>query len=171
MIARSVAIQTDLHIQVKDVQRNEDVIMSGTVSKQDRTIHEQALVALAHHYKHGDNGSFNRLIATMPKSNRKEALLLWVVTFTKAEWDRERQVFLKGTKLLDQKMDEAIVTPFWTLKEKQSQRRHVAGNTFEPDLFFDRVITDIQANIKLVSVHRLEKVIEEFQRILAAKKS
>lgn len=107
----------------------------------------------------------------MPKSNRKEALLRWIKTFTKAVWDRKRQVFLKGTKLPDQNLDAATVTPFWTLKEIQVQRRHVSGNTFEPDLFFDRVIKDIQANIKLVSVYRLEKVIEEFQHILAAKKS
>lgn len=107
----------------------------------------------------------------MPKSNRKEALLRWIKTFTKAVWDRKRQVFHKGTKLPDQNLDAATVTPFWTLKEKQVQRRHVSGNTFEPDLFFDRVIKDIQANIKLVSVYRLEKVIEEFQHILAAKKS
>jgi hypothetical protein len=150
---------------------NESVIMSGTVSKQDQTIHEQALVALAHHYRHGDNGPFNKLIATMPKSNRKEALLLWIKTFTTAVWDRNRQVFLKGTKLPDQNLDAATVTPFWTLKEKQVQRRHVSGNAFEPDLFFDRVITDIQTNIKFVTTYKLEKVIEELQRILATKTS
>lgn len=145
--------------------------MSGTVSKQDQTIHERALLALRHHYKCGDNGPFNRLVAEMPKSNRKGALLLWIKKFTKAQWDHEHQVLRKGTKLPDQNLDAAIATPFWTLKEKQVQRRHVSGNTFEPDLFFDRVIKDIQVNIQYVSTFRLGKTIEELQRILATKKS
>lgn len=126
-------------------------------------------MALAHHYKHGDNGPLNRLVATMPNSNRKEALLLWIKTFTKAEWNRDRQVFIKRTNQPDQNLDAATLAPFWTLKEKQVQRRHVSGNTFEPDLFFDRVIKDIEANIKLVPTYRLEKAIEELQRILVEK--
>lgn len=49
--------------------------MTETISKQDKTVHEQALLALAHHYKHGDSAPVNRLVATMPKSNRKKGSL------------------------------------------------------------------------------------------------
>lgn len=42
------------------------MIMSETVSKQDETIHARALVALAHHYKSGDSGQFNRLVTQLP---------------------------------------------------------------------------------------------------------
>jgi hypothetical protein len=133
-------------------------------------IHESALRALSHHYKYGDNGALNRLVAKMPNSNRKVALLVWIKKFTKAEWHHDKQVFLKATNLSDQNLEMAIANPFWTLKEKQVQRRHVSGNTFEAALFFERVIQDIEVNINSISNYRLEKTIEKMQRILTIKK-
>lgn len=64
-------------------------------------------------------------------------------------------------------MDSASQIPFWTLKVKQVQRRHVSGNTFESDLFFERVIADIEAKIERVSVVKLDLTILTLQKIVA----
>lgn len=143
--------------------------MSGEISRQDHLIHDHAIVALKHHYAHGDSGLFNRLVAEMPESNRKKALLFWILTYTKAEWNVSKQTFTKRTGPLDQKLEDAIATPFWTFKKKQIQRRHVSGNSFDPNLFFERVMDEIHENLDLVSSSRITKMIHELQQILSKK--
>ena len=143
--------------------------MGEVISKEDQAIHEHAVAALQHHYAHGDSGFFNRLIAEMPKSKKKGALLLWILTHTKAEWNQHTQSFSRRTALPDQKLEQAISTPFWTYKEKQIQRRHVSGNSFDSDLFFDRVISEVRKNIELIQSSRIAKTISELQQLLSLK--
>ncbi len=152
------------------VARTEE-ILGEVISKQDQAIHERAIAALQHHYAHGDSGFLNRLVAEMPKSKKKEALLLWILTYTKAEWDHANQSFSRRTALPDQKLEQANATPFWTYKQKQIQRRHVSGNSFDPDLFFDRVISEVRKNIGLIPSSRITKMMGELQQVLSLKQS
>lgn len=143
--------------------------MSCEISKSDQLIHERAMAALKHHYAHGDSGPFNRLVSDMPKSNRKAALLLWIRRYTTTEWSDSNQAFSKRTSLSDQALEDAIATPFWILKETQTQRRHVSGNSFDPALFFERVINEINVNIESISASSIQNTIKELEQILSRK--
>lgn len=129
---------------------------SVSASKSDHDIHQRALTALEHYYKHGDSGKLNRIVVSLPNSNRRVAMLEWLRKFSALHWDRNREMLVRKKIPEQQDIDGAKATPFWTFKIKQEQRRHVSGNTFDPDHFLDRVISDIKANIETISPVRLE---------------
>jgi hypothetical protein len=140
-------------------------------SKEEQAFHEKALAALAHYYLHRDSGPLTRLVLKLPNSNRRVAMLKWIQKFTVLHWDRNREALLRKKVPEQQDLDGATELPFWTFKIKQEQRRHVSGNTFEPDHFFDRVLADIRANIDVLSTVKLELAIVELQKLVANKRT
>jgi len=145
-----------------------DIATKFAVSKEDHEIHEKALAALIHYYKHRDSRLLTQVMLSMPKSNRRVALYEWIRKFSVLRWDRLLERLVRSKKIGEhQDLEGAGQIPFWTLKVKQVQRRHVSGNTFESDLFFERVIADIEANIERVSVVKLELTILALQKIVA----
>lgn len=140
------------------------------VSKEDRDIHQNALLALEHYYKHGDSGKLTRIVVMLPKSNRRVAMLDWIVKFTVLQWDRNREVLVRKKIPEQQDLDGATAAPFWTFKVKQEQRRHVSGNTFDPDHFFERVFQDIRENIDRLSSSKLDYAIIELQKLAENKR-
>ena len=148
-----------------------EVAETVTASKEDRELHQAALAALAHYYKHRDSTSLTRIVLKLPKSNRRVAMLTWIQRFSTLRWDRTREALVRNKMPEQQDLDGATALPFWTFKIKQEQRRHVSGNTFEPDHFFDRVLDDIQANIDRLSAAKLDLAIVELQQIAANKRA
>lgn len=147
-----------------------DISSKLGASKEDHEIHQKALTALTHYYKHKDSTLLTRVMLSMPKSNRRVALYEWIRKFSVLRWDRVLEQLVRSKKIGEhQDLDGAGQLPFWTLKVKQVQRRHVSGNTFESDLFFERVIADIEANIERVAVVELELTILTLQKIVAQK--
>jgi hypothetical protein len=147
-----------------------DISSKLVASKENHEIHKRALTALTHYYKHRDSMLLTRVMLSMPKSNRRVALYEWIRKFSVLRWDRVLERLVRSKKIGEhQDLDGASQIPFWTLKVKQVQRRHVSGNTFESDLFFERVIADIEANIERVSVVKLELTILTLQKIVAQK--
>lgn len=140
-------------------------------TKEDQDIHEKALEALTHYYKHRDSGFLTRIILNMPNSNRRVAMLRWIQEFSVLRWDRNLNKLVRSKIPEFQNFGEANQQPFWTFKIKQEQRRHTSGNTFESDLFFDRVISDIKLNINEISMLKLEKAILDLLKILEEKRN
>lgn len=140
------------------------------VSKDDREIHQKALISLDHYYKHKDSGKLTRMVGMLPNSNRRVAMLEWVHKFTVLHWDRNREVLVRKKIPEQPDLDGAKASPFWTFKVKQEQRRHVSGNTFDPNHFFDRVLADIRANIDRLSTDKLEHAIVDLQKMTADKR-
>ena len=148
-----------------------DSVDSGSASTADQEIHKKALAALAHYYKYRDSVLLTRVVLTLPNSNRRVAMLEWIKKFSVLHWDRVRGILVRRKCPEQQDFDGACHLPFWTFKVKQERRRHVSGNTFEPELFFDRVIADIQANIDLLSVIKLEQAIAALQKLAEDKRA
>lgn len=146
-------------------------IAETTTSKEDQGIHQQALAALAHYYRHRDSGPLTRVVLQLPNSNRRVAMLVWIRRFSVLHWDRTREVLVRKKIPEQQDIDSATELPFWTFKVKQEQRRHVSGNTFEPDHFFERVFADIRANIDRLSIVKLELAVVELQKLAAEKRA
>jgi hypothetical protein len=143
----------------------------ATTTKEDEEVNRKALAALSHYYLHRDSTALTRLVIKLPNSNRRVALLTWIQKFSVLHWDRARATLVRKKIPEQQDIAGATELPFWTFKIKQEQRRHVSGNTFEPDLFFDRVIADIRANIGILSSAKLEFAIVELQKLAADKRA
>lgn len=88
----------------------------------DKLMHQAALSVLVHHHEHGDITLVCRLLHSMPKSSRRNALQSWMLAFdgklmvntdkaTKAE---KPLVHNKEGSELDQAGAEAM--PFWEFK-------------------------------------------------------
>lgn len=140
-------------------------------TKEDQYLHEKALEALAHYYKHKDSSFLSRIILNMPNSNRRVAMFKWIRKFSVLRWDRNLNRLVRPKIPEIQNLDEANRQPFWIFKIKQEQRRHTSGNTFEPDLFFDCVISDIRTNMEKISASKLEKAILDLQNISEEKRN
>ena len=148
-----------------------DIAKAVATTKEDEEVNRKAVAALSHYYLHRDSMPLTRLVLKLPNSNRRVALLKWIQKFSVLHWDREHSTLVRGKIPERQDIDGATGLPFWTFKIKQEQRRHVSGNTFEPDLFFDRVIADIRANIGVLSSATLESAIVELQKLAADKQA
>jgi hypothetical protein len=143
----------------------------SAATKEDQELDRKALAALAHYYKHRDSMPLTRIVRALPNSNRRVAMLEWIRKFSVLHWDRVNESLVRKKIPEQQDFDVASETPFWHLKIKQEQRRHVSGNTFEPDLFFDRVLADIRANISVLSIVKLEQVIAALQDLVAEERA
>ena len=148
-----------------------DIAKAVVATKEDEEVNRKALAALSHYYLHKDSMPLTRLVLKLPNSNRRIALLEWIQKFSVLQWDRTRATLVRRKIPERQDIDAATVQPFWSFKIKQEQRRHVSGNTFEPDLFFDRVLADIRANIGVLSSVKLESAIVELQKLAAEKRA
>lgn len=138
-------------------------------TKQDQEIHEKALAALKHYSKHGDHTSLTRVALQMPKSNRRVALLKWVQQFSSLRWDENKTSFVSNQKKEVHDIFAAESTPFWVFKIKQEQRRHLSGNKFDQDLFFQYFLSDIGKNICEISTEKIEATISTLQVFLKIK--
>lgn len=68
--------------------------------KLDADIQRAALSVMAHHSQHGDVTLINRLVASMPKGSRVNALMRYIETFGAVRWDKDKKEFVhaKGKK-------------------------------------------------------------------------
>ena len=98
-----------------------EVAETVTASKEDRELHQAALAALAHYYKHRDSTSLTRIVLKLPKSNRRVAMLTWIQRFSTLRWDRTREALVRNKMPEQQDLDGATALPFWTFKIKQEQ--------------------------------------------------
>jgi len=140
-------------------------------SREDWKIHQKALTALAHYYLHKDSMPLVRVITSLPNSNRRVAMVEWIRAFSVLGWDQKRKTLVRKKVPEQQDLDGATKTPFWIFKVKQEQRRHISGNTFDSELFFERVFNEIQENIDRLSTFKLELAISELQKITANKRA
>lgn len=138
-------------------------------TKEDQKIQEKAVAALAHYYKHRDYSLINKIALQMPKSNRRVALLKWVQKFSSLRWDETKQSFICQKIPETQDIAAAKSTPFWAFKIKQLQRRHLSGNKFDQDSFFQNFLSDIGKNISEISIGKIEATISTLQVYLKIK--
>lgn len=148
-----------------------DTSKLAVTTKEDKDINKKAVAALSHYYQYRDSMPLTRLVLKLPNSNRRVALLEWIQKFSALRWDRTRATLVRGTSPEQPDIDGATALPFWAFKIKQEQRRHVSGNTFEPDLFFDRILADIKANIDTLSLVKLDFAIAAMQKLAADKRA
>jgi hypothetical protein len=136
---------------------------------EDQTIHTKALRALAHFQRFGDRRALLLVVKSLPKTNRREALLRWVQTFSNLRWNFNLENFERAAEqpLID--LAGAESTPFWKMKVKQIQRKHVSGNDFDADYFFDKMLAVVDANIASIPAHKLETTILALQKMLTKK--
>jgi len=135
----------------------------------DQNVHDQAIFALAHYYRHKDSSALGRIVQALPNSNRRAAMIAWIHHFTCLRWDRGRAVFIRTKNPEIQEISLPEESPFWTFKICAVRRRHVSGGEFEADYFFDKVINDVRFNIRSVSLDKLESVILELKKIMLEK--
>ncbi len=145
----------------------QDKTIAGT--KQDQDIHQKAIAALAHYYKHRDYTALTKIIQQMPNSNRRVALLKWIQEFSVLRWDSSKNSLFYQKSPETQDIVAAESTPFWEFKIKQEQRRHISGNRFDSDSFFQNVIDDINKNIDEISIEKIEATISSLQGIIKIK--
>lgn len=62
--------------------------------KLDHDIHVAAVSAMAHHDEHGDVTLVNRLVNSMPKGSRVNALRDFILTYGKVKYDQENKLFV-----------------------------------------------------------------------------
>ena len=130
--------------------------------KNDQNVHDQAIFALAHYYRHNDSSALGRIVQALPNSNRRAAMIAWIHHFTCLRWDRGRAVLVRTKNPEIQEISLSKESPF-------VRRRHVSGGEFDPNYFFDKVINDVRLNIKSVTLAKLERVILDLQGILHEK--
>lgn len=145
--------------------------VASTKNEDDLKFQAVTVQALAHYYKHGDSAALLRLVLKLPKANRRTALLKWVQEFTVLRWDPRSEKLIRSRIPEIQRMDEAHQRPFWTFKIKQERRRHVSGNTFEAELFFERIFFELDTNIEKVPQEKLEVAIDRLNELLDKKRS
>lgn len=132
----------------------------------DQNVHDQAIFALAHYYRHKDSSALGRIVQALPNSNRRVAMIAWIHHFTCLRWDRGRAVLVRTKNPEVQEISLPEERPFWIFKISAVRRRHVSGGEFDPDYFFDKVINDVRLNIKSVPPTKLDSVILELKKIL-----
>lgn len=99
--------------------------IKGRGAKLDNDIHQAALSSLDHHAKHGDVTLINRLIGTMPKSARTNALVAWALAMqpllmkNPAKDAANPLVHNKSGEGEAFTVAKAIETPFWEFKAKE----------------------------------------------------
>lgn len=101
-------------------------------AKLDNDIQLVGLSALAHTAEHGDTGVMDRLVAAMPKSARKLALVEWMLAFGMARKlnpaDKDEAAAIKAGRLfqLDRtrtlNLDGAMAKPWHTFKPEADPR-------------------------------------------------
>ena len=111
-----------------------------------------------------------RIVLKLPNSNRRVAMLQWIRKFSVLHWNQNRKILVRTKQPEQQDIDAATEQPFWIFKIKQEQRRHVSGNAFDPDHFFDRILAEIRANVDRLSIVKLELTIIELQEIASEKR-
>lgn len=149
-----------------DVSRKKPKILDV---RNDENVHEHAIFALAHYYRHRDSSALGQIVQALPNANRRTAMIAWIHHFTCLRWDRGRAVLVRTKNPEVQEISLPEENPFWTFKVSVVRRRHVSGGEFDPDYFFDKVINDVRLNIKSLPIAKLESVILELKKILLEK--
>lgn len=93
-------------------------------AKFDNDVHETAVLCLEHAREHGDVTLLTKLVAAMPRSGRREALIYWARYFGPVKFNAKQETFrldqkrVKNGESFD--MEGANATPFYDLtKEKR----------------------------------------------------
>jgi hypothetical protein len=81
----------------------------------EKHLHLAACSCLNHLAEHGDITLLQRLITTLPKATRRNALIAWAEEFGSASFDEEAKV-LRYDREKTSDIDAAIDTPFWEYK-------------------------------------------------------
>lgn len=98
--------------------------IKGRGAKLDTDIHKAAMGAVHHHALHGDTTLINRLVTSMPKSGRTNALVAWAMAMSpKLVKNPAKDVTapLVHDKAMEGSFDAAIAdaTPFWEFKARE----------------------------------------------------
>lgn len=130
--------------------------------KMDALIHQAACSSLVHASKHGDVTLMSRLVNSMPRSARREALIYWTSQHSPLVWTKGAEGnpsafrLNKGKKAREFNISGACNTPFWDF----SPEKNPAPFTI------DRLVKLVQSKVKK-AVERGELAREEVDTVRA----
>lgn len=145
--------------------------MSSSVSKEDAEIHKKALKALSHYYQYKDYTLISRVVESMPKSNRRIALLKWIQEYSILRWDSQANKITRLSSPEIINIEGAKLNPFWNFKIKQQQKKHISGNYFESQGFLENLIFQIGNNLDKFSISEIEIFSDRIRKLVERKKS
>jgi len=109
--------------------------------KLDREIQIAALSAMQHHVEHGDVTLINRLIVSMPKGSRVNALRAFIETFGAVVYDSKSKKFVHSkTKAF--RLDDAMRI-MWTDFKREQEYKPIADPAKMVHSLIARMQTDI----------------------------
>lgn len=106
----------------------------------DADIHNAAVSCLYHAEQHGDVTLATRLVAAMPRSSRRKALIYWFETFGPLVFDTEKEAFhvSRAKEKAPYQVEQASETPFYD---------YVAEKNPAP-FSIDKLVSYVQNQIK-----------------------
>ena len=110
--------------------------------KMDRDIQVAALSAMQHHVEHGDVTLINRLVASMPKGMRVNALRAFIETFGAVRYDAESKLFMhvKGGTF---RIDDAMAV-LWNEFKPEAAYQPIT----DPFKRFDQLVSQFERDMK-----------------------
>jgi hypothetical protein len=105
------------------------------------------LAAMAHCEQHNDSGALSRLVHAMPKSGRREALLIHIVDHAPLSWDKDKEVF-KSRRKGTWNIEDATSVPFYEYTKETTSK-----------LDLDKLI--VPTSLIEAAQKRVEKAVEE----------
>lgn len=144
--------------------------MTANFSKEDIEVHINALKNIEHYYKYRDQRVLVRVVLSMPKTNRREALLKWINEYTGLQWISNLEKFSTEKELKEFNYGSADKNPFWNFKIKRIQKKHVSGNFFDSTSFFDGLASEIERNITKISSSDIALFEVKLRKIIAKNK-
>jgi hypothetical protein len=105
------------------------------------------LAAMAHCKQHNDSGALSRLVHAMPKSGRREALLIHIVDHAPLSWDKDKEVF-KSRRKGTWNIEDATSVPFYEYTKETTSK-----------LDLDKLI--VPTSLIEAAQKRVEKAVEE----------
>jgi hypothetical protein len=81
--------------------------------------HTLALSILAHHTETGDIGPVNRLLTTMPKGTKRNAMAEWFLAFGKLSVTDDKSRPMKHDKTKEAKLEDAKATPWYEFQPEK----------------------------------------------------
>ncbi|MDH1428281.1 hypothetical protein N5J23_17320 [Comamonas aquatica] len=144
--------------------------MKTNIPKDDIEVHKNALKSIEHYYKYSDQRVIVRAVLSVPKTNRREALLKWINEYTGLQWKRDLEKFSTEKALKEFDYETADKNPFWNFKIKRNQKKHVSGNFFDSSSFFDNLIFEIEKNITKISASDIDLFEAKIRKIIAENK-
>ena len=107
----------------------------------DRDIQVAALSAMQHHVEHGDTTLINRLVESMPKGSRVNALRTYIETFGAVIYDQENKRFAHS-KSKTFRLDDAMQV-LWTEFKPETEYQSITDPMQLVKQLTQRLETDI----------------------------